>query len=118
RTLQQIAHDYGHLYPNAAKVLLQDFYVDDCITGASSVDDALDLQRELVDLLQHGGLSLRKWASSEPTLLHNSDSGQPLFINPDEQIKTLGVLWNPAEDTFSFSVNKPSDGTFTKRSTL
>lgn len=40
RTLKQLAMDEGHLYPKAANALLNDFYVDDCLTGTSTIDEA------------------------------------------------------------------------------
>ncbi|CAK9809109.1 hypothetical protein ANTQUA_LOCUS5886 [Anthophora quadrimaculata] len=45
--LKQIADDEGHHFPRAAEVLRQDFYVDDALTGASTIEEALTIRRDL-----------------------------------------------------------------------
>ena len=40
--------------------------VDDGLTGANTVQEATDLQKQLQHLFSHGGFLLRKWNSSEP----------------------------------------------------
>ena len=43
RVLQQIAIDEGEAYPLAARVVERDFYVDDYVSGASSVEEAVEM---------------------------------------------------------------------------
>ena len=38
------AIDFAHKYPLAAKVVEDSFYVDDCLTGADSVELGIQLQ--------------------------------------------------------------------------
>ena len=42
--LRQNAIDYQHKYPQAAKAALEDFYIDDGLSGEDTVDKAIDLQ--------------------------------------------------------------------------
>jgi len=63
-TLRQLADDEAASYLTASQVLRQDFYVDKVMTGRDSVDESVELQRELISLLKQSGLSLRKWASN------------------------------------------------------
>ena len=44
--LQQIAKDYGQELPLAANAILRDLYVDDCISGASSIEEAISLREK------------------------------------------------------------------------
>ncbi|XP_055922710.1 uncharacterized protein LOC129953537 [Eupeodes corollae] len=64
RILKQLAEDYKSDYPNAARVLLEDVYVDDVMTGAKSKKELMELQSELVALLFLAKLQLRKWSSN------------------------------------------------------
>ena len=41
RVLHQMADDYQDKYPEAAAMVKQSFYVDDCLTGANTPEEAL-----------------------------------------------------------------------------
>jgi len=60
RSLKKLADDNEQKYPRAAQVLNNDFYVDDLLSGTSTIEDALNVQKELSALLQTAGLTLRK----------------------------------------------------------
>ena len=49
------ALDFAMEHPQAANVLKKSFYVDDGLTGADSVQEAIELQGELQDLFSKGG---------------------------------------------------------------
>lgn len=69
RTLHQLAHDEGERYPEAARALRKGFYVDDFIWSVDTVEQALDIQQQLVQLLSRGGFELRKWSSNSSQVL-------------------------------------------------
>ena len=71
--VKQNALDFGMEYPNAAKVVNESFYVDDCLTGSDSPEGAVKLHRELQALFDQGGFLLRKWNTSEPSVLQHID---------------------------------------------
>ena len=86
---------------------MRDFYVDDLISGTGNVYDALQLQGELREMLTKGGFWLRKWTSNHPALLEKipvaeRESNFPFEFNLDDTVKTLGLLWNPKSDKFTF----------------
>ncbi len=56
--LKQNAFDNTVEYPLAAEVVQTSFYVDDGLTGANSVDEAIKLQRDFRILLGKGGFLL------------------------------------------------------------
>ncbi|GBM52581.1 hypothetical protein AVEN_138545-1 [Araneus ventricosus] len=60
RTLQQLAKDERENFPIASKVLLEDFYMDDCLSGASDINQFMALKKELGELLLRGGKTLQK----------------------------------------------------------
>ena len=57
-----------HSHPQASSVR-KSFYVDDRLTGANSVSEAIVLQKELQHFFDKGGFLLRKWKSNEPGAL-------------------------------------------------
>ena len=58
----------------AAETVEKSFYVDDCLTGADTVTAAMELQKQLQERFNLGGLLLRKWNASEPAVLKNLPS--------------------------------------------
>ena len=50
RTLHQLAADYLDKFPLASSVLLNDFYVDDVMTGCNNVDELISLKDQLLEL--------------------------------------------------------------------
>ena len=109
--VKQNAMDFATKYPLAAKAVEESFYVDDCLTGADSVEMAIKLQQELQCLLSHGGFLLRKWNSSNLAVLQNIDpdirDSEAIHHIHDgrESTKTLGLEWNTKSDEFCLTVN-------------
>lgn len=119
RTLHQLVKDDGHLFPLASTALMQDSYVDDIATGSDTLEGAMKLKEELIQLLKGGCFELSKWSSNCPKLLQNESNSQlPLNLSPkDEVIKILGLQWDPARDVFTYKIDAPQPLT-TKRSIL
>ncbi|XP_055633490.1 uncharacterized protein LOC129773857 [Toxorhynchites rutilus septentrionalis] len=109
RALKQLAVDYGDSFPLAKKGI-SDFYVDDLLSGASSVREAIETRRQMTHLLRRGGFTMRKWATNDPTVLKDIPVAERASLSthhfaPEASLKTLGVRWHVSEDLFSFSVN-------------
>lgn len=121
RVLQQLAHDEGQSYPLASHALLNQTYVDDVVSGASSIEDAQVLQYQLISLLGLGQFELRKWSSNAPRLLAHlpiEHLETPLnFSHHDDVFKILGLIWDPKRDVFTYNV-VPFDGVHSKRCIL
>ena len=124
RTLRQLAMDEGAQYPEAQKVILNDTYVDDILSGAADISTAIHLKNQLISLLKAGRFHLRKWAANHPKLLEDireEDRLRPAWRNftEDSPIQTLGVAWDPVEDAFRFQVSHvPDHQMATKRQVL
>ena len=108
--VKQNALDLAHQYPLAAKAVDLSFYVDDTLTGADSVEEAVTLQQQLQELFDRGGFTLRKWNSSNPAVLrHLPDELKDTQVRcalPDtsEYTKTLGIEWNTILDHFRLAI--------------
>lgn len=55
RTLHQLADDKELRFPKGADALRQDVYVDDVLTGASTLEEVWDMQRQLQGICMAGG---------------------------------------------------------------
>ncbi|UYV66372.1 hypothetical protein LAZ67_4001479 [Cordylochernes scorpioides] len=60
RTLHQLARDKVSTFPVASKIVQTDFYVDDLLSGADTIEEATCHIREVNNLLSSAGFSLRK----------------------------------------------------------
>lgn len=105
RTLRQLAVDDAHLYPLAAAALQASFYMDDLLAGGNSIQEAKELQQQLMKMLKGAGMNLRKWASNDPQLISDLSQDQvdtALDFRCSESRKTLGLQWSAATDCFTF----------------
>ncbi|XP_065086354.1 uncharacterized protein LOC135708281 [Ochlerotatus camptorhynchus] len=124
RTLVQLANDEGENFPMAKKAVLEVFYVDDLISGAETPEEAIELRRQLSEMLSSAGFPLRKWASNSSAVLAEIPSDQlaiqPFYEFSDEQSVTiLGLIWEPKTDTLRFRIQLPIPATvFTRRNVL
>lgn len=92
RVLKQLAEDDGNYFPVARRAMLEDFYMDDVITGCKTVEEAKDLRKQLSDLLAKGKLNLRKWRSNNKEVLGDitkvDQEDSLLVLNKHETLKT------------------------------
>ncbi|XP_024893753.1 uncharacterized protein LOC112468697 [Temnothorax curvispinosus] len=123
RTIQCLADDEGHRFPRAVTILRKQTYVDDVLFGGDDIALVRESRDQLVALLRCGKFELRKWASNSPILLADIDSSDHgLVITKqiaiDDQLKVLGIAWNPSRDVFQFKVSLGSLTLQSKRAIL
>ncbi|XP_065095607.1 uncharacterized protein LOC135717444 [Ochlerotatus camptorhynchus] len=110
RVLVQLAKDEEHDLPLAAKVVVEDSYVDDFLTGGRTADEVIEIYRQLSEMLKRGGFGVHKFCSNDQTVLNNIpeelQETRMDFENAaiNNTIKTLGIIWNPNQDYFGFYV--------------
>ena len=121
-SVKQNALDFALEYPQAVNAVDKSFCVDDGLTGADYVKEAIELQGQLQDLFSRGGFLLRKWNSSEPAVLQHispelkDPQSMHLIPDPNEYTKTLGIQWNANMYHFRLTVAElPPIETITKR---
>ncbi|XP_063991170.1 uncharacterized protein LOC135169801 [Diachasmimorpha longicaudata] len=119
RCLQQLARDESERFPIASYILQEDIYVDDLLTGFSSIEDAQHAQAEITQLLSTGGLNMRQWASNDKAVLREIPSehiNHHLQLDNDKTIKTLGISWNSDTDSIKYQTKPITlNNTITKR---
>lgn len=119
RVLKQIGLDCREVHQRVSQIIINDFYVDDLLTGASSIAEAREIKQVLTTILEQAGFSLRKWASNCSVILSENDapdSGKQ--ISADKDPKTLGLLWTAEDDTLHFSISLMAHPRITKRAIL
>lgn len=122
RTLHQLADDERAQHPIGSSILKEDFYVDDVLTGADTIEEAIIIRDDLIALLKKGGFNLRKWSSNCPLLVpfdSENSINKDMSFDSNSTVKTLGIHWNPREDFIFYKVNlKDSSKIISKRSIL
>lgn len=102
--------DEKERFPVAAEIVENDFYVDDVLSGANSIPEAVASIDQLKRLLESGGFPIHKWSSNSPEILmtvpeeEKEKPSELENISGSEVIKTLGMLWDPVKDEFLFAV--------------
>lgn len=109
KCLAQLAKEEVAKYPEASRVVLSEMYVDDVMTGANSLEEAKEIQQQLISLLRSGGFELHKWCSNHSDLLQDipierREMKNILEFSSDDTIKTLGLLFQPESDCFMFKI--------------
>jgi len=101
RCLKKLADDNKQHHPRADQVLL---------SGTSTLEDAINMQKEISSLLQTAGFTLRKWASNHSTFLDTiprelQETQTTLSLDNEDGVTTLGLLWNPKRDQLQVKSN-------------
>ena len=104
--LRATAEMFSHLSKNAAKVLKQDSYMDDTLSGGNTVEEAKNLASNIQTIAEKGGFKYKKFVFSG----EYDDNGES---KPAE--KALGVIWESSEDKIKVHIelnhNKKKRGT-------
>ncbi|XP_018375289.1 PREDICTED: uncharacterized protein LOC108769043 [Trachymyrmex cornetzi] len=105
-----------------AAALLQDFYMDDVLTGSHTLKQAIKLRNELSELLGAARFPLRKWRASDTRILQGLsqeiEEDSLLVLDDAVPSKTLGLLWDSSKDQLQYSVSLTDSNQNTKRSIL
>ena len=106
--------------PQAANLLKHSSYVDDLIDSRPSKPDALKIAKEAEDILAKGGFAVKCWQFSGETQprvkeellkmdlpeksVESSDQELIMLKGTDENLRVLGLGWNPKKDTITYEV--------------
>lgn len=123
QALQQTATNFRQEYPLASPHVQKAFYVNDCLVGADTTQEAAQLQQQLRAILLKGGFNLCKWRSSSTTVidsipkeLHEPSQVKSLTDEDTTQPqKALSMFWDTHKDLLFISVGKITNQASTKR---
>ena len=82
-------------HPRVSQLIKSFFYVDDCLAGAATMDEAKALARQLVQVFKSIGMTLRKFRSNSFELLNAipaelRETSDLNITSPSSAAKTLG----------------------------
>ena len=93
-------------------IINRSFYVDDCLTSFSSVDEAKKVVEDVKQVLNTGGFNLTKFVTNdEGVLLEIDEEDRAKEIKDVKEFdrdvvsKALGVIWDVKEDVFKIRVD-------------
>lgn len=105
KTLQQVANDSADQFPIGAAMIKNDFYVDDLLSGANTISEAIEKQRQVTSALKSGGFDIRKWSSNDRRVKDNLDDESRELCRDSGTMKALGIVWCPINDTLAIKVS-------------
>lgn len=96
--MKKLAEDQAHNFPEASRMIREDFYVDDMSSGSHSIQKAKQLQNDVIKVIAKGKFVLRKWFSNSKELLENvpqenRHNQTDLVELIEKSVKTLGIYF-------------------------
>ncbi|XP_052738240.1 uncharacterized protein LOC128198203 [Bicyclus anynana] len=124
RCLKQLAQECENKYTvpgednnYVSKIINEDFFVDDLITGHDNHDTLMQICDHITSVLASGCFPLHKWLFN--TCLNTPNESRHLSLGDDCLNKTLGLGWFTQSDELYFTTKlKVNTHTVTKRSML
>ena len=100
----------------AVQNVKSNFYVDDWLTSVRNVQEAVELTKEVDQLLTRGGFQLMKFSSNKPEVLEGISSERLAPHIADVELhggdvieqKSLGLMWSPREDVLRVKISEGS----------
>lgn len=123
KCLQHLANLNSEKFVIASKIIKNDFYMDDLLTGGDTIQEVSKLQAEITAILSSAELPIRKFLSNNADILSNSLNPNSAYftvpLGERENAKTLGVSWNSVADVIQYDLaNKFTFERNTKRTIL
>ena len=105
KCVRTLAEEHQEEFPDAARTLIENTYVDDLLAGAKDTQQALKLKSDIDEILNFGSFNLRKWRSNSKELVRMKEfqtNNDKHFLKDESEVKTLGLYWDPVTDTLRF----------------
>ncbi|XP_039303433.1 uncharacterized protein LOC120357334 [Solenopsis invicta] len=93
RCLKNLAEQHASIYPIGSTCVQRDFYVDDMLSGADTIEEVSRIRDETIQLLRRGSFELSKWASNCRKLLEAVDNRNGEVVNIDD--RKVSRLFDP-----------------------
>ncbi len=103
--LQKTAEENQELYPEAAKAIKANSYMDDLCDSLDTVKEAQKRTEDIDKILETGGFCVKEWISNKT--LNQEDSKEETamkIFEGDSKEKVLGLEWKHKVDKFSYKV--------------
>ena len=99
---QQAGRDNKEEFPEAARTIDRNFYMDDLVKSVDTPQEAIECYQQLTATLKRSGFALKKWASNSSEVIdvipeEDRAESNELFL-PAESSSILGLEWKIDED--------------------
>jgi hypothetical protein len=99
------ARRFAEQFPEASKVIMSCFYVDDFVFTFDDLKKGLEIRDQIRYILLQISFPMRKWSSNCPQLLENLPSCDLESVeNGKSLLKTLGITYDSRTDLISFPI--------------
>ena len=86
-------------FPEATKIIKENSYMDDIIDSVNDKENAVNITKQIEDILDKGGSKMKDWIYSKDPVTTDEE------IMPTPTEKVLGITWSPSHDEFHFKAN-------------
>ncbi|KAL7725068.1 hypothetical protein ACLKA6_010342 [Drosophila palustris] len=118
RTMHQLALDEEENFPIGSRIVRTHFYVDDLMSGGDSIEEVVEIKRQVKLLLSRGQFPIRKWCSNEPAVLDGEpevDKEKLLTFDDGTGIaKALGLAVSTEQKAAQPLTPRPTETTGTR----
>ena len=97
--LRKTAEMGNEEYPEAAKIILNNTYMDDIIDSTNDLLSAKKLTKDIENLVGRGGFKLKEWIFSHSAKLDETPVPNETNVSIE---KVLGIMWDPVHDQLCF----------------
>ena len=117
------ADENGRDLPLGVKAVYKHFYMDDGLPSTNSREEAIEMRKQVTELLRRGGFRLYKWMTNDADVLQTiaEQDRSPRFLELSENKlptdRALGIMWDAEEDMLKFTGLSGGAGT-TRRKIL
>ncbi|MEM7375622.1 MAG: hypothetical protein AAF587_43925 [Bacteroidota bacterium] len=101
--LREVARLSSDLMPEASKIILNDIYVDDCVSGAESIKLAHQRAQELEHVVNKGGFQLKG-------IVISGEDPPETMSEDKESVIVAGMKWFPKSDVISLNISELNFG--------
>lgn len=105
------AAKFQNQYPEAARAIVRDHYVDDLLCSVDTTDEAIRLAKDVKYIHRQGGFHIRNWCSNRTEVLNALEEAgnfaeKNLAIDAEGKFeKVLGIFWEQRGDTINFRIS-------------
>ena len=89
-TMRRNAEEKGGDLPLEVKVVYRYFYMEDGLSSSDSREEAIEMRKQMTELLLRGGFHLQKWLTNDPEVLATIpvEDRSPRFLELSENTVT------------------------------
>ncbi|XP_073819921.1 uncharacterized protein [Musca autumnalis] len=102
--MNENAKDHSGYNPRAIEAICQHHYVDDFVDSFDSVDEAINISKQVKEIHSNGGFDLRNFISNSNDVTLALDGSTKAMLIDSGTEKVLGLYWEPSSDNFMFNL--------------